>query len=181
MVICINGEDGSGKDTLAKLLFLRLNERESSLNVFDSLKDSIYRDTNEDWIIQHFGKAVADEYQKYSGVYWYDLDRSQKELHRYKFSVFAENMKTLFGLDVWSKRVDLTRNTIIPDLRFKVELSNIIEYPHYSIKVVKDNTTSLVNELKNYDKWDKIVHNNGSIEDLIKVSKTIYQEVKSRL
>lgn len=177
-IIAINGEDGVGKDTLAKLLFLRLNKRDSSINVFETLKDSVYSDVNEDWNIQHFGEPVANSYKEFSGMYWYDLDRNDKSLYRYKFSTFAQNMKTLFGDNVWVKKLDLKRNTIIPDLRFKVELSHIIEQPHYTIKLEKKGSTSLVNELKNYDKWNRVVTNDGDVEELTKTSEIIYQDLK---
>lgn len=160
MIIAISGNDRSGKDTIANYFFNYLNDGTSS------------------WKIQRFSDSVADKYKDFTGIDWRSLSTQEKSEVREQFSLFAESMKVLFGEDVWARSLDYSKNLIIPDLRFINELEIINNYPNIKIKVVKDNTSSYINELEHYKNWDIIIDNNSSLENLFLKVKTIIEEWK---
>ena len=124
MIIAISGKNGSGKDLIGKVMLKVMSDYYS--NNFE---------------IKKFSQKVNDSYKIITGVDFLKINRSEKEIHREKFIKYAENVKKIFGENVWAKALlkdysnNFTDNWIITDLRFQVEKNLIKNYTNVHFHV----------------------------------------------
>lgn len=121
-VICFTGLQGSGKSTTAKELARAL------------------RKLGQHVVLQPLAKPVKELANQY-----FDLTKYEDRL---KLEDFAEELKFMFGADIYAKYLceSVTKSTdylIIPDLRFVEEINCINDYFNnvIVIEVAKDEAT----------------------------------------
>ena len=138
LAILITGEDGVGKDTVARM----------------------FRDEIAGSYIQSIKDTATDFYYILTGVDWNDLNCAEKRIHRPVFSNFCEGIKVTLGKSVFAEalvRGCFTASTlIVPDFRFLEEFDAIREcFDVVVINVSGRSTKSLikdnVQELAYYD------------------------------
>lgn len=102
MIILISGPDGSGKDTVGRII-------QSILG----------------WNIKKFATIPVAMYKSLFGIDFHSLSREEKEQERAKFIRFCQLQKFFYGEKVFADALfrDYNKeNWIITDLRYKEEL-----------------------------------------------------------
>jgi len=169
-IIAISGNEGVGKDTVASIIQYLID---SHAGFHYPLKSYFYRNDEPsltNWEIKKFAGNVNKCFKIITGINFHKQDRARKDILRKLFINFAEGNKKIFNNKIWVNSLfnDYTQDKkwIISDLRFNIELYRLQELNTLFIKIVK-NKEELNNELKNFNKWDLILSNDGTIEDLI--------------
>lgn len=171
MIIALIGENGVGKTTVSKI-FKRL-----------------FKKNNKNLKRKSFAKKVNKTFFQITGTDFHSLSREEKEKVRPLFIKYAEGCKKVFGEDVWVKGVfknyDSKSDIIIDDLRFPIELEAVKQRGGIIIEIIKGNETAYEEayrkthrHLKDNIKPDFLIENNGTIEELAKKVKIIYEEFK---
>ncbi len=166
--IAISGKAGSGKDTIAKIL----QEVNPELQIFrfgDNLKKSL-----ELKFPLLFNVERWENDRDYRNEYIKDFGMTRREL-LIKEAMLLRQIHP----DYWVKSlfnylpID---NYIVSDLRFKNELEALKRDKALLIKVIRD--TEEINhiserDLDDFNEWDIIINNNGTIEELREKIKTL--------
>ena len=184
MIIAITGKKGSGKDTFADII----------VNEYDFIK---YRFGDDIKLIveQLYGnkKDIEDENRNIIPI-----DFFQKLGTKYIQNIFPKTFPNIFNKcnidnkEFWLKKFELwylneKKNkkiffVVISDLRFIHEYNYIKKLGGYIIKIERDNLNDNINtehisenELDNFtnDKFNYVIKNNGSINDLENIVKKI--------
>lgn len=195
MILAINGKPNSGKDLVGFAIRFCLFKQ----FVNEQIKDK----EDIDYILAQysFTKALEDEYHtkvqlsrvfslnnfeikkfadlpnkmyfKLTNVNYSNSERDIKEKHRPQFRKFAENIKEIFGQDIWTKQLlnNYTEryNWVITDLRFPVEYNEVKKYNGKTIKIIGkeiEDNHYVENSLDNVNDWDYLLDNSGDYEHL---------------
>ena len=158
MIIGISGKMGSGKDTTAKFI-------QEILPTYN---------------IVHFADILKEVCSSLFGIskFYFYGDKNYK-VPNYDFTVreIMQKVGTFvrqeFGEDFWIKRLFQEYKNeyiIIADVRFLNEANKIKELGGQLLRIERDDVTQCNHisetELDDYDKFDAIIYNNGSIKDL---------------
>ena len=201
-LIGISGKISSGKDTVGKIIrILTSSPHFTNEAVLDFLEKDSYK---SDWQIKKFATIPTEIYKKITNIDFHSLSRTEKELERPNFIDFINNkVKQVFGKDVWVKAlmreyfcthsdhaphgIDCP-DWIITDVRFINEAETILNKEGFLIRVNREfpvNTDDLKpydfeeseTELDNFDKFNYVIDNNDSLENLIvKVKEILIKE-----
>ena len=139
-LILLTGNDGSGKDTVAKLLTHRI-------------KGSY---------ITNIKKTCVKLYKDLVGVDWNELNGAEKRIHRPVFSNMCEGIKVTLGKGVFAEKTsdDIAvypaqdKIFIIPDLRFVEEYEVFLANFKVILLEVRRTKHSLIRDnMKEHTDW----------------------------
>ena len=193
MIISVSGKIGSGKDTVANLIKQLTPTKNWKIKKFaGKLKQVATLITGipiEKWEDQEFKQTqlgpewnmtVRDFLQKLGT----EAVRDGLHADAWVNALFADyKMQTVYEgeWDYWEKQV--TPNWIITDTRFPNEIEAIQKRNGILIKVIRDsgNTVGIAHTsetaLNDFDQWNYVIENNGTIEDLKqKISEILLKE-----
>tara|TARA_R110000851_G_scaffold36758_2_gene95613 strand:- start:22 stop:519 length:498 start_codon:yes stop_codon:yes gene_type:complete len=159
-IILITGADGSGKDTVAKLIAKEIQN--SSIHSIKGICVGMYQDL--------------------VSVNWNKLSGAEKRIHRPVFSNFCEGIKITLGKRVFAeylaKKLESQDDTtfIVPDWRFKEEYEVFREkFNLIKVKVIGTNNESVItDDLSEYVCWE--IDSRDSIE---RTKKTIKSRIET--
>lgn len=195
MIISVSGKIGSGKDTIAGLIqsidYSRQWEVKKWAGKLKEVATLITGIPMEKWEDQEFkktdlgpewGMTVRDLLQKLGT----DAMRNGLHTNTWVNALMSEYVATTIttGINEWDFwEQDVLPNWIITDTRFPNEVEAIKKRNGLLIKVVRDSGnnvgTTHISEtaLDDYNDWDYIIDNNGSIVDLRnKIKDILYGE-----
>lgn len=184
MIIAINGEKQSGKDTVGAIFQWLCSPHihpyyRNDFTEFIGLTQN-ERNSFSYWQIEKFANKVNDCFKLIFNIDFLSLEGEEKEKYRTDFRNLAEGMKDLFGRDIWAKTLfknyiynsfpvigqggdnifqdnnNFISNWIITDLRFKEEL-NIIKqfFPFITIKIINNVSSSKDNHISEIDLFEE--------------------------
>lgn len=170
-LICFGHKSRVGKDTAAKFLTTQLRMRKQGINVQSvSFAALLKRVTHE--IFKWAGVKPGEHYEAHPEERAIKIPAIGKDIVELWVAV-GESMVAIHPL-VWvnslfenHKNADVL---IIPDLRRIPEAEAVGDRGGIKIKIIKldaplrDTVTD--NYLNDYDKWDEIIENNGSMNEL---------------
>lgn len=169
-IIVISGKQFSGKDTVAKILLEML----------------------PDFKLAPLADAIKIEFSEEKNLSFNEVERN-KPLYRAELIVLG-NKRRAEDPDYWIKKViDSDDDIIISDARLKHEIKTFDKYGAIKIRVDSDREErakrgKLVKEddptetdLDDYKKWDYVVENNSSYEELKKKVEKIGKELQKDL
>ena len=199
-----SGKDTVGR--IIQLFFAKYSE-EDIIDILEkkhSIYEILPFIDETNWQIKKFATIPTEIYKKITNIDFHSLSRTEKELERPNFIDFINNkVKQVFGKDVWVKAlmreyfcthsdhalngIDCP-NWIITDVRFINEAEAILNKESILIRVNREfpvNTDDLKpydfeeseTELDNFDKFNYVIDNNDSLENLIvKVKEILIKE-----
>ena len=199
-----SGKDTVGR--IIQLFFAKYSE-EDIIDILEkkhSIYEILPFIDETNWQIKKFATIPTEIYKKITNIDFHSLSRADKELERPNFIDFINNkVKQVFGKDVWVKAlmreyfcthsdhapngIDCP-NWIITDVRFINEAETILNKESILIRVNREfpvNTDDLKPydfeeseiELDNFDKFNYVIDNNDSLENLIvKVKEILIKE-----
>ncbi|HSA07156.1 MAG TPA: hypothetical protein P5556_08230 [Candidatus Gastranaerophilales bacterium] len=169
-IVIISGKQYSGKDTTANVL----------KTILSGFK------------LAPLADAIKIEFGEEKNLTFNEIERN-KPLYRADLIVFG-NKRRAEDNDYWIKKaLKCDNNIIISDVRLQHEISAFEEYHAVKIRVEanreeREKRGKLVKEddptetdLDNYDNWDYIIENNGSIQELEEKAARIGKEILERL
>jgi hypothetical protein len=186
MIIAISGKFRSGKDTVAKMISLKLiaaGYKTRRIAFADSLKEIVEILT---------GKKRSSIEEKYFSYPVLDFTEEQKNSFLYKWDMTLGTMLQKLGTDVmrncfndcvWinsflekATRVPVNEFIMVTDVRFINEIAALkyrgcvcIRVEGDPLKAAENSTRNKIHqseiELDNYD-FDYVIKNNGTLEDL---------------
>ena len=192
MIIAITGKKGSGKDTLADIIVNEYDFIKYSFGDDIKLISKILFNFNNEQLYGNKKDIIDDN--------WHITPREffQKFGTDYIQNIFPKTFPNIFNKgnidnkEFWLKKFELwylneKRNkkiffVVISDLRFIHEYNYIKKLGGYIIKIERDNLNDNINtehisenELDNFtnDKFNYVIKNNGSINDLENIIKKI--------
>lgn len=196
MIIGISGKKQSGKNTVGAILQC-LHE---NIN-FEGIKEVIDKgmliyDPNNMELVS-FASKLKEIASSLIGVKYWDFENQtfKKEVdpltgltNREILQKIGTSFRKLFGEDIWIKVLfkylecnGLDKNYIITDVRYKNEAKAIKEKGGILIRVNRNTDSNDTHQsevdLDDYDKFDFIIDNNGSVEELIKKVIEIYDKL----
>ena len=166
MIIGLGYKAKSGKDTLADILVS--HHGFTKLSFAAPLKQAVR-------VIFGFSTEQIDGDQKET------LDPFWNLTPRKVMQLFGnEAMKPVYGVDLWvrtlARQLNILdkRHVVITDVRFLVEAAAVHQWGGILVRVDRDGSGAShgVNkhpseiELDSYGRWDRVIDNNGSLEDL---------------
>lgn len=199
-----SGKDTVGR--IIQLFFAKYSE-EDIIDILEkkhSIYEILPFIDETNWQIKKFATIPTEIYKKITNIDFHSLSRAEKELERPNFIDFINNkVKQVFGKDVWVKAlmreyfcthsdhaphgIDCP-DWIITDVRFINEAETILNKEGFLIRVNREfpvNTDDLKpydfeeseTELDNFDKFNYVIDNNDSLENLIvKVKEILIKE-----
>lgn len=196
MIIGISGKKQSGKNTVGVILQC-LHE---NIN-FEGIKEVIDKgvliyDPNNMELVS-FAFKLKEIASSLIGVKYWDFENQtfKKEVdpltgltNREILQKIGTSFRELFGEDIWIKAlfkhlecIGFDKNYIITDVRYKNEAKAIKEKGGILIRVNRNTDSNDTHQsevdLDDYDKFDFIIDNNGSVEELIKKVIEIYDKL----
>jgi len=183
-IVGIAGKKGSGKDTVASYLCKKYGFYKIALA--DPVKAGV---------AAFFGWSLIDVYNKKEEIDSFWKIKIRKPLQVLATEVFRERLGEFFpelgwvGENFWVlrwikeyKNKKLER-VVIPDIRFVNEIEEFRKrFNFYVIRVIRDlgsdeDTHRSETELDNYDKFDFVLENNGTFEELYNKVDEIMEKV----
>jgi hypothetical protein len=170
MIISVSGKIGSGKDTVAKII-------QDATPYYN-------------WEVKKFAGKLKYVATLLSGIpmeKWEDQEFKQTEMspewgmtyREFLQRIGTEAMRDGLHTDTWVNALfadynESESNWVVTDTRFPNEINAIKRYNGLKIKVIRDSGNTVGTEhpsetaLNDYNEWDYIIDNTGSIEDLQK-------------
>lgn len=194
MIISVSGKIGSGKDTVANIIqSLDFNTKWEVKKWAGKLKEVATLITGipmENWERQDFkqtnlgpewGMTVRDLLQKLG------TDAMRNGLHQNVWvnALMSDYLATTItiGINEWDFwEMDVMPNWIITDTRFPNEVEAVKQKDGLLIKVIRDSDNTVgtrhISEtaLDDYNDWDYVINNNGSVLELREQIKEILRK-----
>jgi len=169
-IIVISGKQFSGKDTVANVL----------KEIFSEFK------------LAPLADAIKIEFSQEKNLAFNEIERN-KPLYRPDLIVLG-NKRRDENPDYWINKVlKYDNNLIISDVRFQHEIDTFDKLDAVKIRVesaqeqrakrgklVKENDPTET-DLDNYENWDYIIKNNGTIDELEEKAKEVGEEIRQNL
>jgi dephospho-CoA kinase len=163
MIIGISGKAGSGKDTVAQMLFEKIAGGKIITHFADNLKNIIsklLRVSYQDLMNPEFKKKTVDLFPQYTY-------RTLMQAIGTKFREIDKDFWVKLMMETFKYSDNYT--IIIPDVRYKNEAEAIKNKGGVLIRINRDipeiNDHSSETDLDNY-KFDYIINNTGTLDDL---------------
>ena len=195
MIIAVSGKMGSGKDTAAEMLsYLLFCTDESTVTYQDfvNYKRNCIKFPRTHAFADNLKKCLSillnvdvdklnDRNFKNSSIEWLNGLTVRQMLQK-----FATGVRNEIGEDFWIQSLFRKFNPetdfwIITDLRYMNELSAIRKYESIIIRIIRNDVEvsnhQSENDLDFYTKWDYVIDNNGSKEELFEKIKQIVKEI----
>lgn len=197
LCIAITGPDGSGKDTLAKMLAYLFYSEELYYN-YESFKkefdDYNYVLTNKDNIqnflafvknitIAGFADPVNERFKDLTGIDFERLDRDEKEELRDKFILYAQTVKDITNNNrIWCEKLfdELEDNGKLKDIIIIKDLRFVEEYKFLKEKFDNLVTITILREESSLSLTDYTVFNTGTLENLFSQAIEIIIDLKEK-
>jgi hypothetical protein len=192
MIISLSGKIGSGKDTVAKIIQDITPTYEWKVKKFaGKLKEvaTILSGVEiEKWEDQEFKQSQMSEewgmtYRDFLQKIGTEAMRNGLHTNTWVNALFADYKIMLYPFNCTIDKHGELPNWIITDTRFPNEMEAVRNHVGIAIKVVRDsgNTIGTTHEsetaLDNYNDWDYVIENNGTIDDL---KQKVYSILKER-
>lgn len=165
-IIILSGKQFCGKDTVAKILLENLKDFRR-IGLADSIKLEYSKRTG----------LTVEEIEKNKSQYRQDLINLGNE---------GRSISPDYWINVILQQDD---NVIVPDVRMPHEADKFKEFNAFAIRVeaplearAKRGVLSSENDytekaLDNYSKWDYVIQNNGTYEDLVQASEELLNAI----
>jgi len=192
MIISLSGKIGSGKDTVAKIIQDITPTYEWKVKKFaGKLKEvaTILSGVEiEKWEDQEFKQSQMSEewgmtYRDFLQKIGTEAMREGLHTNTWVSALFADYKIMLYPFNCTIDKHGELPNWIITDTRFPNEMEAVRNHVGIAIKVVREsgNTIGTTHEsetaLDNYNDWDYVIENNGTIDDL---KQKVYSILKER-
>ena len=205
-IIALGSKKGVGKDLVGEIIqYLTSECSDIKGKHYRTFEEYQQRHHDEDswyyseWEIKKFAERPAMCYQVITGVNFRRLNRQDKEVHRPSFVAMSNNLKQVFGTNVWVdalfKEYDESCRWIITDLRYPQELKAVQDRNAVTIRVLRPCPECNLYEehkmncshnkiedesetaLDKYRGWDYTIFNDSTIEYLVEeVQKILIKE-----
>ena len=178
MIIALGYESNTGKSTIANLLF---NYIKLEYNKLDVKIVPLARKVKEECHRLFWAYGVRDEN-------YYENNREERERILWNgmnvvdiWIWYSQRMKEFDKL-YWVKAQERARVTIVPDMRFMEEIEFYDSYPSFYVKVKSDRVKrkGMDHHLDSYLGWHYEFDNNGTMEDLSRNVKLLYEKIKEK-
>lgn len=169
-IVIISGKQFSGKDSVANILKKML----------------------PDFKLAPIADAIKIEFSEGKNLTFNEIERN-KPLYRADLIEFG-NKKRDEDPDYWIKKVlNSNYNILVSDVRLKHEINKFEKYDAIKIRIEADRderakrgklveeNDSTETDLDDYKKWDYVIKNNGTIEELEEKAEEIGQKVQDTL
>jgi hypothetical protein len=179
MIYSVSGEKRSGKDTIGLIIqgiYAGFNNNQIQTIIEKGECNS------SPLTIQKFADVLSSVYFILTGINYKELKGDIKEHHRKYICKLADALKDVFYEDIFISAFpnENLKDCIVTDARYLNEINFLVAEGATTILVINNrvsnnDTHSSENEFKSYDNFNHVVHNNGSIEDLINKVRKICQ------
>ena len=195
MIVAVSGKMGSGKDTAAEMLsYLLFCTDESTVTYQDfvNYKRSCIKFPRTHAFADNLKKCLSillnvdvdrlnDRDFKNSSIEWLNGLTVRQMLQKFATGVRNEISEDFWIQSLFRKFHPETDFWIITDLRYMNELSAIRKYESIIIRIIRNDVEvsnhQSENDLDFYTKWDYVIDNNGSKEELFEKIKQIVREI----
>lgn len=196
MLIGISGKKQSGKNTVGVILQC-LYENATFEQIEDTIDVGLMIYDPKDMELVSFASKLKEIASNLIGSSYWEFEgqifKDEKNpligiTNREILQKIGTSFRKLFGEDIWIKVLfkyleykGLDKNYIITDVRYKNEAKAIKERGGILIRVNRNTDSNDTHQsevdLDDYDKFDFIIDNNGSVEELIKKVIEIYDKL----
>lgn len=196
MLIGISGKKQSGKNTVGVILQC-LYENATFEQIEDTIDAGLMIYDPKDMELVSFASKLKEIASNLIGSSYWEFEsqifKDEKNpligiTNREILQKIGTSFRKLFGEDIWIKVLfkyleykGLDKNYIITDVRYKNEAKAIKERGGILIRVNRNTDSNDTHQsevdLDDYDKFDFIIDNNGSVKELIKKVIEIYNKL----
>lgn len=196
MLIGISGKKQSGKNTVGVILQC-LYENATFEQIEDTIDAGLMIYDPKDMELVSFASKLKEIASNLIGSSYWEFEgqifKDEKNpligiTNREILQKIGTSFRKLFGEDIWIKVLfkyleykGLDKNYIITDVRYKNEAKAIKERGGILIRVNRNTDSNDTHQsevdLDDYDKFDFIIDNNGSVKELIKKVIEIYDKL----